>query len=93
MYQAALPFIGFGFFDNFIMISAVSYISHNIIPVLLCNLCPQGEYIDSTIGVALGISTMTGTWVKCVIKHDGYKIGQGREGSVVLQNMDISVYS
>ncbi|XP_065889397.1 transmembrane protein 65-like isoform X1 [Dysidea avara] len=39
MGQAALPFIGFGFFDNLIMISA-------------------GEYIDSTIGVALGISTM-----------------------------------
>ena len=25
MYQAALPFIGFGFFDNLIMITAVSY--------------------------------------------------------------------
>ena len=29
MYQAALPFIGFGFFDNVIMITAVSYILHN----------------------------------------------------------------
>ncbi|XP_074603314.1 transmembrane protein 65 [Brevipalpus obovatus] len=35
----ALPFIGFGFLDNFIMILA-------------------GEYIDTTIGVTLGISTM-----------------------------------
>merc|ERR1719427_61447 len=33
------PFIGFGFFDNFIMIIA-------------------GEYIDNTLGVMLGISTM-----------------------------------
>lgn len=60
MYQAALPFIGFGFFDNFIMITAVSYILHSIMPVALYTLSPQGEYIDSTIGVALGISTMTG---------------------------------
>ncbi|RWS13148.1 Transmembrane protein 65-like protein [Dinothrombium tinctorium] len=35
----ALPFIGFGFLDNFIMIIA-------------------GDYIDTTIGVTLGISTM-----------------------------------
>ncbi|XP_069953768.1 uncharacterized protein [Cherax quadricarinatus] len=35
----ALPFIGFGFLDNFIMIVA-------------------GDYIDVTIGTALGISTM-----------------------------------
>jgi len=38
-YQCALPFIGFGFLDNFIMITV-------------------GEYIDWTIGVSLGISTM-----------------------------------
>ncbi|KAG1666390.1 Transmembrane protein 65 [Nymphon striatum] len=35
----ALPFIGFGFLDNFIMILA-------------------GDYIDATIGLTLGISTM-----------------------------------
>ncbi|CAM1299004.1 TMEM65 (predicted) [Pycnogonum litorale] len=35
----ALPFIGFGFLDNFIMILA-------------------GDYIDTTIGITLGISTM-----------------------------------
>ncbi|ELU12444.1 hypothetical protein CAPTEDRAFT_37881, partial [Capitella teleta] len=35
----SVPFIGFGFLDNFIMIVA-------------------GEYIDVTIGAALGISTM-----------------------------------
>ncbi|XP_066943177.1 uncharacterized protein [Macrobrachium rosenbergii] len=35
----ALPFIGFGFLDNFIMIVA-------------------GDYIDTTIGIGLGISTM-----------------------------------
>ncbi|KAL8562320.1 hypothetical protein ACOMHN_037276 [Nucella lapillus] len=35
----ALPFIGFGFLDNFLMIVA-------------------GEYIDVTLGAALGISTM-----------------------------------
>ena len=29
MYQAALPFIGFGFFDNVIMITAVSCTLHN----------------------------------------------------------------
>ncbi|XP_046575255.1 transmembrane protein 65-like [Haliotis rubra] len=38
-FHNALPFIGFGFFDNFIMI-----------------VC--GEYIDSTPGAVLGISTM-----------------------------------
>ncbi|XP_046332286.2 transmembrane protein 65-like [Haliotis rufescens] len=38
-FHNALPFIGFGFFDNFIMI-----------------VC--GEYIDSTLGAVLGISTM-----------------------------------
>lgn len=35
----ALPFVGFGFLDNFIMIVA-------------------GDYIDTTIGIGLGISTM-----------------------------------
>ncbi|XP_023236836.1 transmembrane protein 65-like [Centruroides sculpturatus] len=35
----AIPFIGFGFLDNFIMIVA-------------------GDYIDATIGITLGISTM-----------------------------------
>lgn len=35
----ALPFVGFGFLDNFIMIVA-------------------GDYIDTTIGLTLGISTM-----------------------------------
>ncbi|XP_013788564.2 transmembrane protein 65-like [Limulus polyphemus] len=35
----ALPFVGFGFLDNFIMIIA-------------------GDYIDTTIGLTLGISTM-----------------------------------
>jgi tRNA-specific adenosine deaminase 1 len=39
LYEAMLPFIGFGFLDNFVMIIA-------------------GEYIDITIGTALGISTM-----------------------------------
>jgi len=38
-YHNSLPFIGFGFLDNFIMIVA-------------------GEYIDLTLGVKLGISTM-----------------------------------
>jgi hypothetical protein len=37
--QVALPFIGFGFVDNFIMIIA-------------------GDYIDLTLGVSLGISSM-----------------------------------
>lgn len=37
--RAAIPFVGFGFLDNAIMILA-------------------GEYIDHTIGIALGISTM-----------------------------------
>ena len=34
-----IPFVGFGFLDNALMIIA-------------------GDYIDTTIGVALGISTM-----------------------------------
>ena len=38
-YHNSLPFIGFGFLDNFIMIVA-------------------GEYIDLTLGMKLGISTM-----------------------------------
>ena len=38
-FQQSLPFIGFGFLDNLIMILA-------------------GEYIDHTIGLTLGISTM-----------------------------------
>jgi len=38
-YHNSLPFIGFGFLDNFIMIVA-------------------GEYIDLTLGVRLGLSTM-----------------------------------
>ena len=38
-FNNSIPFIGFGFLDNAIMISA-------------------GDYIDSTIGVSLGISTM-----------------------------------
>lgn len=38
-FHQALPFVGFGFLDNLIMILA-------------------GEYIDHTIGVTLGISTM-----------------------------------
>ncbi|GIY52184.1 transmembrane protein 65 [Caerostris extrusa] len=37
--HSAVPFIGFGFLDNLIMIVA-------------------GDYIDTTIGVTLGISTM-----------------------------------
>lgn len=37
--HAAMPFIGFGFLDNLIMILA-------------------GDYIDTTIGITLGISTM-----------------------------------
>jgi hypothetical protein len=37
--QQALPFVGFGFLDNLIMILA-------------------GDYIDATLGVTLGISTM-----------------------------------
>lgn len=37
--QVGLPFIGFGFVDNFIMILA-------------------GDYIDLTLGVSLGISSM-----------------------------------
>lgn len=39
MLRAAIPMIGFGFMDNFVLIIA-------------------GDYIDSTIGVSLGISTM-----------------------------------
>jgi len=38
-YHNSLPFVGFGFLDNFIMIIA-------------------GEYIDLTLGMKLGISTM-----------------------------------
>ncbi|XP_023342771.1 transmembrane protein 65 [Eurytemora carolleeae] len=38
-YHNSLPFVGFGFLDNFIMIMA-------------------GEYIDLTLGVTFGISTM-----------------------------------
>lgn len=38
-YHNSLPFVGFGFLDNFIMIMA-------------------GEYIDMTLGLKLGISTM-----------------------------------
>eukprot|EP00999_Lentomonas_sp_LEN2_P000160 NODE_1153_length_983_cov_81.196262_g1108_i0.p1 GENE.NODE_1153_length_983_cov_81.196262_g1108_i0~~NODE_1153_length_983_cov_81.196262_g1108_i0.p1 ORF type:complete len:312 (-),score=41.08 NODE_1153_length_983_cov_81.196262_g1108_i0:46-876(-) len=37
--RAGIPFVGFGFLDNFVMITA-------------------GEYIDVTLGVAFGISTM-----------------------------------
>lgn len=37
--RAAIPMIGFGFMDNFVLIIA-------------------GDYIDGTIGVTLGISTM-----------------------------------
>lgn len=38
-YHNSLPFVGFGFLDNFVMIIA-------------------GEYIDITLGMKLGISTM-----------------------------------
>jgi len=47
-FRNGVPFIGFGFLDNAIMIVA-------------------GEYIDSTLGVSFGISTMAaaaiGNWV------------------------------
>lgn len=61
MYQAALPFIGFGFFDNLIMITAVSLHYTMFVLFVKLNECSlQGEYIDSTIGITLGISTMAG---------------------------------
>jgi len=51
---SAIPMIGFGFMDNFVMIQA-------------------GQYIDSTLGVSLGLATMTAaaagtydSWRVCV---------------------------
>lgn len=40
MLSSALPMVGFGFMDNFVMIQA-------------------GSYIDSTLGVQFGLTTMT----------------------------------
>jgi len=67
----ALPFIGFGFLDNLIMILAVwdfywfstkreKSSVENVFdfPFLSTFHINQGDYIDLTIGTALGISTM-----------------------------------
>lgn len=80
--QQFIPFIGFGFFDNFIMILA-------------------GDYIDSRLGVAFGISTMAaaaigntfsdviGVQIAGVIETAGAAMGLPASGLTELQRCDI----
>mmetsp|Transcript_23355 Transcript_23355/g.51316 ORF Transcript_23355/g.51316 Transcript_23355/m.51316 type:complete len:272 (+) Transcript_23355:66-881(+) len=80
--QHFVPFIGFGFFDNFIMILA-------------------GDYIDSKLGIALGISTMAaaaigntisdiiGLWISGGIETAGVVMGLPRSGLTSQQRGDL----
>lgn len=79
-----VPFIGFGFFDNFIMILA-------------------GDYIDASLGITLGISTMAaaaigntisdviGLWTTGVIETMAAAMGVPASGLTPEQRSDIRI--